>query len=554
MRPVAPAVALLCGLALLAPAAAEPGAVELTGRFPLEFTGHGVARALDAAALARGDAGRLDLALDGLEAGALHVVYRTAGASHGQPGSPLLVQEEARQDALDLGGATLRLASRERGFQMLLFGAAARLASDGAEPLAIRALPEPVQVAPGPVLAPLVAVGQSRAPAEARFSHTLAAGLYDARLAAGTLAADGPLGLYLSGCDIRVEAPGQPTRTLRLREETREAPGNVYEPATGTWAGPGTHTEFVQEYLVVRAQSAHLEAGVAELPISLLAAGLTLEGAGHLRVPGARGTLFVRDGDSAATYAPFTPAGQELALEGTFTLALRKQPGDLGTTTLSGSGDLAAIAYGTVATRFPTGLAAAAGVGALVAVAAAWLAWKANLAGGLVAGYARVHGERLLRHPSRASIYACIQAAPGLALPQVAARCALTVSTARHHLRALEAAGYVLGARDGRTLRLFDGRSPLYQGPRRRLLAVLRNPNTRAIAHYIRSHPGAAQQELVGHFALSQSAVKWHVSRLAAADLVEARRDPPFVRYFAAAAWSHLPEGAEPPPAAPSSA
>ncbi|MFO1534819.1 MAG: winged helix-turn-helix transcriptional regulator [Thermoplasmatota archaeon] len=551
MRPALPATVLLCVLLLPAPVGAAPGAVDLEGRFPLEFSGRGSVHASGAAALVQGDAGLVRMALDGLEAGALHVLYHGTGATHGTPDGLLVMQEEAEQDALDLGGATLRLLSRAPTFRMLLFDADARLANGSASPIVVHALQAPVEVATGFPVRALVALGQGTN-ASAMFARTLEAGRYDARLTDGTLAADGPFGLYLAGCDLAYQAPGQPVRTLRLREQVREVPGNVYEPVTGTWAGPGTHTEFAQEFLVVHATRARLEASVAGTPLSLTGPGLALDGTGTLKVPQARGTLFVRDGDSATTFSPFSPGGQDLALDGTFALDLRKRPDDLNATTLSGSGDLAAIRYGTVATRFPATLATAAGVGALLAVAAAWLAWKGQLAG-LVAGYARVHGERLLRHPNRAAIYACVQAHPGIALPQVATRCGVSVSTARHHLRALETAGFVLATRDGRALRLFDGRSPLYQGPRRRLLTVLRNANTRAIAQHVRTHPGVAQQDLVARFGLSQSTVKWHLNRLVAAELVEARRDPPFVRYFAAAAWAHLPEpepARDPAPAA----
>ncbi|HLF15920.1 MAG TPA: winged helix-turn-helix transcriptional regulator, partial [Candidatus Thermoplasmatota archaeon] len=239
--------------------------------------------------------------------------------------------------------------------------------------------------------------------------------------------------------------------------------------------------------------------------------------------------------------------GDDLRLDGRFSLHLAgADPAD-GTSDVRGEGDFTYVAYGAVAAAYDwSGVAAAVGIGAVVLAALVWIAMQAKAllatgATGLVAGYARVHGSEVLEHAGRSHVYDMVKANPGVSFMELARSLSLGESTLTYHLRVLERNGFVSAVKDGRYLRYFDRASGLYAQDRKLLVAALRNRATAAIAQEILRTPGIAQHELAERFHVAPSTVNWHIRRLAELGLVDLRRDHPHTRYFVGESWATLP-------------
>lgn len=533
---------VLVGALLLAvPAAlASPGTVEVTAALPLELNGQRGAAVEDGAFLLAGDRGVVALDLEG-EAGRLvRVVHRAYGyVNPSDPGFEVMYAERTDRIPLDLAGGQVSLATRRAEFQLLLHEADARLGNGAADgPLHVGALAEPRDVATLPLRDLSLRVGP-----EAPFLHTLAAGLHQAAATSGRVEAAGPLRLFLSDAVVGYRGPDG-DQQVAAHFRTEEQAGSLYDPLRRTWTGPGTHTEYVEEYVVVELEAGTLSLGFTGLPGVLYGDALRLDVDGTAFLPDAVGTVTVQDGEAAVVHAL---DGQDLELAGRFALTAAGTDADRTRTTLRGEGDLTQVQYGAVSHDYPwdTGVVVAAtGLAALLVAGAAWLVSHGKLVplgGGLVAGYARFQGTAVLEHDGRAQVYEMVKLRPGVTMQELSEDVDFGASALNHHLRVLERNGFVSRLRDGRYVRFFDRQSGRFSGERKNAVSALRNPTTAAIAKAIAAQPGLAQCDLAERFSIAASTVNWHIRRLAAAELVEARRDHHYTRYYLGTAWAVLP-------------
>lgn len=529
---------LLVGLVVASvPAAlAAPATFHLSGAFPLQAAGTPAALG-HGDLLVQGPSGELSFVLDGASGTAYRVVHRSFGLDSGDPEMQVRWQDRVERSALDLTGARLVLTQRHDAFVLLGYDTDLRLAP--ASELLVGVLREPIGVADGPTV-PGIELRTDGASAD--FERILDAGRFQARMTEGQATADGVASLFITGAELSyTPAAGAPqTLDLRPRADVRE--GSVYNPVTQSWSGPGTHTEYVHEYLLIERGTLTLRIDAARIPAFGYFDAAGLAGTGGLTIPAATGTVTVTEDGSATTHRL---RGEALTLEGTYDLRLRKDASDLQRTGLEGSGDFTAVRYGAVVATYAWApVAAAIGLGAILAGVGAWLASNGKLLGGgagLVAGYARVHGEEILQHPGRQEVYERVKAAPGVSFHQLCAQVSFGASTLTYHVRVLEKNGFITSLKDGRYLRFFDRHSGEYARERKNAVSTLRNPATAAIARHIREHPGVAQRDLAQRFMVTPSTVSWHVKRLSQVGLVQSQRDHPHTRYYAGEAWASLP-------------
>jgi DNA-binding transcriptional ArsR family regulator len=535
------ALAVASVLLLAAPALASPGTLEGRVTLPIEVQGARDADAGHGSFLLTGADGTVTLSLERATGSLLLVQHRAYGYVNTQePQAGLLWGATTDRIPIDLAGATLRLQQRLPDFQLYAAGGALHLAGTQDQgPLLVGGLAESKEVTESlqqPLTVQLITDAD-------RYAATIPAGQFQARADSGTASADGPLHLFLTQARLSLERGGA-VQDLPVLFHIEQRAGQLFNPATKTWFGPGTHTEYIQESLELDGAAA-LQAAFAGTPGTLYSAAPTIQVAGASTLPGLAGTVQVTGKDGPVTH---TLDGQQLALDGTYALRLHELDGRSRTARLDGNGDLTTVSYGAVTAHYPWGATVAAvGLGALALAAAAWIlaqgkALLGGAAGTLVAGYARVQGEEILEHPGRAEVYERVKAFPGVNFVQLGAQVTFGASTLTYHLRVLEKNGYVHSVRDGRYLRFFDKRSGHYSGERKTAVSALRNETSAAMARHIRAHPGVPQCDLAAAFHVTPSTVTWHMNRLGAAGLVEKQRDGAHSRYYIARGWADLPE------------
>lgn len=529
------AVGLAALLLVAAPASAAPADVAGTAALPFHLAGDHRAEGTGEY-LVTGAAGTFEATLAGTGGTLFRVQHRAFGLNSDDPQAQVLWHQRVDRLPLPLAGASLTLTGREPSFQLLATGAGALAAPTG--DLLVGTLVDDRTVDAEAVPPVSLTLSDGTPP----FSQTIPAGRFAARDNAGTLTLDGPLQMFVSGGTLRyVGADGQAT-DIQAGFRTERRPGSVYNPIDGSWMGPKDHEEYVQEYLVADG-AGRLTATHAGQPATFHLAAPQLQVSGSATLPAMRGTVQVHDAEGDVVHRL---DGQELLLEGR--MALRLTPADGTHANVQGSGDVVKVAYGAVAAAYDwTTAIAAVGLGALVLAALGWVAvqGKALLglggAGGLVAGYARVHGDEVLEHPGRSEVYERVKAYPGVSFVQLQEALGMGASTLNYHLRVLEKNGYVTPVRDGRYLRFFDRRSGHYSQNRKFAVSALRNPTTAAMARHIREHPGVSQSDLAQAFDVTPSTVCWHMARLAGAGLVQKQRDAQRTRYFVGEGWAQLP-------------
>jgi DNA-binding MarR family transcriptional regulator len=299
----------------------------------------------------------------------------------------------------------------------------------------------------------------------------------------------------------------------------------------------------VHEYVALTLTDAHIQIQYLDVPAAVYVSRPTAVVDGQVLLPAASGTVTVMD-DETTTH---DIRDADLLLGGHITLALSDADSARGRTDVRGSGDLTLVAYGGSEHGYDWATVAAAGLGALIFAALAWASGAAKSVagaiGGLLPGYARVHGDGVLEHPARSELYALVQANPGLHFMELCDKVDFGASTLNHHLRVLERNQFVSRVRDGRYCRFFDQRAGLYSRERKHAASVLRNDATAAIVAHIIQHPGIAQRDLADHFGIAPSTVSWHIDRLQREGLVQKQRDRHFTRYYMGTAWSDLPTG-----------
>jgi DNA-binding transcriptional ArsR family regulator len=535
---------LAAGLLLLVPSAlAAQGTLTGRAELPLEVDGLHRASGDQARFLLEGDQGTAAFLLQGATGQATRVIHRAWGYVNAQdPQAEVLWDDATETQALDLSSSLLSLDARRADFRLLVYDGAPTLSSGAAaSPLLVGALDEAKTVDYS--LDRALSLHLNPPKDSDAFRHVLPAGTYQARSDDGRVRADGAFRLFVSDADLtyRGASSGVESIPAHFRVETR--PGAVYNPVDHTWFGVGTHTEYVQEYLLVDASDAQLDLQFAGAPASLYAPRAAVDVDGHALLPGMDGGVTVTEDGKTTRHVLH---GDDLDLAGRYALRLHDVLSNPARTQVEGDGDITGVTYAGTAAHYDWIPVATAGLGALLLVALAWAAAHAKAAGslglgGVLAGYARVSGQEVLEHPGRQEVYERVKAAPGINFVQLAQQVAFGSSTLNYHLRVLERNEYIASVKDGRYLRFFDRQAGTYSGAKKVQVSALRNVQTAAMARHIRDHPGVAQCDLAAAFGVTASTVNWHMTRLQSAGLVERQRDAHYTRYYLSQGWSQLP-------------
>jgi predicted transcriptional regulator len=534
-------------LFLVPPALAAEGTLAGRAELPLEVDGRRVASGTEARFLLEGDEGTAAFLLQGAAGEATRVIHRAWGYVNSQdPKAEILWDDATEFHPLDLSGALLSLDARRPDFRLLVYDGSPEMSPGPVgSPLLVGALDEAKSV--DYTLDRALSLRLNPPKDDDAFRHVLPPGTFQARSDDGRVRADGAFRMFVTDAELTYRGARSTVESIpaHFRVETR--PGALYDPVRGTWFGVGTHTEYVQEYLLVEATDAQLDLQFAGVPASLYSPRPVLDVEGTTLLPAMDGAVTVtEDGESTRHVL----RGEDLALAGRYTLRLHDvlaSPAGPARTHVEGDGDITAVTYaGTTAHYDWIPVAAATGIGALLLVAVAWLSANAKTLGsvglgGALAGYARVSGEEVLEHPGRQEVYERVKAAPGINFVQLAAQVGFGSSTLNYHLRVLERNEYITSVKDGRYLRFFDRQAGTYSGAKKVQVSALRNAQTAAMARHIRDHPGIAQCDLAAAFGVTASTVNWHMTRLQSAGLVERHRDAHYTRYYLSQGWSQLP-------------
>jgi DNA-binding transcriptional ArsR family regulator len=533
-------VLLVAGVLFLVPAAlAAPGT--LTGRadLPIEVDGPHQATGDQSRFLLEGPAGSASLMLQGATGTATRVIHRAFGYVNSQdPKAEVLWQDTVDTKVLDLNGAVLSLDERLPEFRVLAYDGDSSLSSaDPDATLLVGALDQAKTV--DYTLDRAVSVYLNPPSDADHFSQVIPTGTFQARSEAGVAQTLGAFKLFVSDATLHyVGGTGAPL-TIPAHFRIESVPGALYNPVSKTWFGPGTHPEYVQEYLLADVQDGRLQVTFSGTPASLYSPTPSVAVDGHALLPAMDGTVAITDNGKTVTHQLH---GDDLDLAGRFTLQMHDAIANPARSQVEGSGDITGVTYAGTAAHYDWTKVATAGVGAVALLVAAWgIAKSLGPASGIVAGYARVSGQEVLEHPGRGEVYERVKAAPGINFVQLSEQVAFGSSTLNYHLRVLEKNGYITSVKDGRYLRFFDRTAGTYSGAKKVAVSALRNPTTAAMARHIKEHPGVAQCDLAQAFAVTASTVNWHMTRLGTAGLVTRARDAHYTRYYLSEGWSQLP-------------
>lgn len=118
---------------------------------------------------------------------------------------------------------------------------------------------------------------------------------------------------------------------------------------------------------------------------------------------------------------------------------------------------------------------------------------------------------------------------PGAHLREIKRGLNIGMGTIQYHLYTLEREGKIVSRRQGLRKRFYQ--SLIFGERQQQILDVLSQENERDILLFLVGHQDCTQKALVDHVGLSPGTVNWHIKRLQAAGLVEARHEGQFVRY-----------------------
>lgn len=536
-------VVLALALLLAAmPSQAAPGTLALRAELPAELSGNHEARGSEAQVLLEGQGGQATLLLQGSEGTLTRVIHRAWGyVSTDSPKLEVVWDDRVERLDLPLDDALVSLNERRPEFRILAQSDDIAMASGpSGSPLLMGALSESKTV--DHQLERAFSLRLNPPSDEDSFSHVFSAGTLQARANDGRVTADGDVGLFVSGAVVSY-LRGAEQESLPAHFRIESVAGSIYNPLTKTWSGPSSHTEYVQEYLLIDASQAHLDMLFDGTPGSLFAKQTSVVLEGTALLPAATGVVSITEDGKTTRHAL---GGEALELAGRFTLRFHDVLSSPARSQVEGDGDFTTVSYaGTSAHYDWTRAAAAAGLGAILLAALGWALFHiktlAPAAGGLIAGYARVSGQEILEHPGRAEVYERVKAYPGISFVELADQVGFGQSTLNYHLRVLEKNEYITPVKDGRYLRFFDRQAGTYAGPKKMAVSALRNTTSAAMARHIRANPGVPQRDLAAAFGVTPSTVSWHISRLSEAGLVTRERDAHFTRYYLSEGWAQLP-------------
>ncbi len=161
--------------------------------------------------------------------------------------------------------------------------------------------------------------------------------------------------------------------------------------------------------------------------------------------------------------------------------------------------------------------------------------------------YTRLTRAALLNHPARQRLYDLIAAEPGLKRAELARKAEITELVARHHLRKLEAHGFIVLRNNGRATSYLVASQPA-DSPLVTLNRALQGKTRRRIAgHLASSARPLTQLEIESATGISQRLVSYHLSQLDASGLLEISGSHPKLYAAAALLSEHFAVGEETP-------
>lgn len=157
----------------------------------------------------------------------------------------------------------------------------------------------------------------------------------------------------------------------------------------------------------------------------------------------------------------------------------------------------------------------------------------------------RLRGAEALHHPDRQRILALLREQPGLRLAELERRLALNRSTVEYHLLLLKRCGHVERAlADGHTRYFLRGQAGAL-GERRVAQECLRRARVAAaILRAVAESPGVSVSEVSQRLALHPSHTMYHLRKLMAVDLVDARKEGRVRRLYPTPATTPAATGA----------
>jgi len=156
--------------------------------------------------------------------------------------------------------------------------------------------------------------------------------------------------------------------------------------------------------------------------------------------------------------------------------------------------------------------------------------------------FTRFERDTVLGHPRREQLYARILQEPGISLQDLGQATGLSRTAVVHHLRLLEQQHLIISRRVGRSRHYYEN-GGRYGHDQKEAYAILRNDRSKAVAEFIRSHPGTMQKTLCEALAIPPSIAHWHVRRLQEGGLVESIRQGRAVAYFPGASMNVVSAG-----------
>lgn len=145
--------------------------------------------------------------------------------------------------------------------------------------------------------------------------------------------------------------------------------------------------------------------------------------------------------------------------------------------------------------------------------------------------FTRFERGTVLGHPRREALYALILQEPGISLQSLGDATGLSRTAVIHHLRLMEQQHLVVSRRVGRSRHYFEN-GGRYGHDQKEAYALLRNDRSKAVAEFIRAHPGSMQKALCTALGIQPSIAHWHVRRLEEAQVVQTVRKGRTVAYF----------------------
>lgn len=178
----------------------------------------------------------------------------------------------------------------------------------------------------------------------------------------------------------------------------------------------------------------------------------------------------------------------------------------------------------------PTPVQAAGAAGVAVATGFLVYLWPALKGLPFFGLFSRLRRPELLGHPSRKKTMDVIEADPGIHFQEILRRTGLSNGNLVHHLRKLHQAGMVSEAKTGGYTCYFAAR----HADRRTMKAapVLRSDAARSMLDAINDHPGVNAKDLAARLGLGSSTVHYHLKRLEAVGLTQAKKEGRTMAFF----------------------